>query len=120
MDETLDLLAAVGKPEVKMVLDTYHLGHDPALIERIDEILPHVALVQLGDGRQPPQGEQCRCRLGDGVVPVREIVAALCQAGYVGYYDVELLGEEFDASDYHGLLRHALDAFRDLVACNSV
>ena len=62
--------------------------------------MPHVAIVQLGDARRPPDGEQNRCRLGEGVVPLAEIVAALKAGGYDGYYDVELLGEEMETADY--------------------
>jgi sugar phosphate isomerase/epimerase len=99
-----------------MVFDTYHLGHDPASVGRIAEIASRVALVQLGDARQPPRGEQSRCPLGQGVIPLRPIVAAFQAAGYEGYYDVELLGEEFEAADYRPLLAHARQAFAELTA----
>ena len=46
---------------------------------------------------------------------MRAIVAALQSAGYNGYYDVELLGEEIEACDYRALLEHAKTAFADLV-----
>ena len=115
IDDVLQLLQAVGSEQVKMVLDTYHLGQEAGIAERIAEIAPHVAIVQLGDARQPPEGEQNRCRLGEGTVPLREIVAALKDAGYDGYYDVELLGEEIETFDYHSLLEHAKQAFEELV-----
>lgn len=115
IDETLDLLQAVGNPQVKMAFDTYHLGLHEGLIDRIAELVPHIAIVQLGDARQPPDAEQNRCRLGEGIVPLREIVAALKSAGYNGYYDVELLGEEIETDDYRSLLEHAKEAFAKLV-----
>jgi sugar phosphate isomerase/epimerase len=115
LDDTLRLLEAIAHPQVKMVLDAYHLGFEVGLAERIAAIVPHVALVQLGDGRRPPDGEQNRCRLGEGVVPLPEIVAALKTAGYDGYYDVELLGEELESADYAALLEHAKEAFQTLV-----
>lgn len=115
LDETLALLEAIAHPQVKMVLDTYHLGQDPALMGRIPQIAPHVALVQLGDAKQPPHGEQNRCRLGDGVIPLVDIVHALMAAGYDGYYDVELLGEELEAADYMSLLQHGKKMFANLV-----
>jgi len=115
LDETLDLLASIDSPRVKMVLDAYHLGFQGELPRRIAEIAPRVALVQLGDARRPPEGEQNRCRLGEGVIPLAEIVAALKSAGYDGYYDVELLGEELESLDYGSILAHAKKAFRDLV-----
>ncbi|MEN6404900.1 MAG: sugar phosphate isomerase/epimerase [Thermoguttaceae bacterium] len=115
LDDTLDLLDSIGSPQVQIALDTYHLGHEPRLIERIASIVPRVAIVQLGDGRRPPDGEQNRCRLGQGAIPVAKIVEALQAAGYQGYYDVELLGEELEAIDYPELLRHAKEVFRAMV-----
>jgi sugar phosphate isomerase/epimerase len=115
LDDAIALLDEVGSPQVKIVLDTYHLGQEGGLVERIAKIAPHIALVQLGDARQPPKGEQNRCHLGNGVVPLCEIIAALKSAGYDGYYDVELLGEEIEADDYRSLLLHAKEAFARLV-----
>lgn len=115
LEETIAMIEAINSPQVKMVLDTYHLGLDPACLERIAQIVPYVAMVQLGDAKRPPQGEQNRCRLGEGVIPLKQIIAGVKAAGYDGYYDVELLGEELGAVDYHGLLRHAKQAFTELV-----
>jgi sugar phosphate isomerase/epimerase len=115
LDDTVRLLEMVAHPHVKMVFDTYHLGWEPGLSDRIAAIAPQVALVQLADGRRPPAGEQNRCRLGDGNVPLAEIIAALKAGGYNGYYDVELLGEELETADYASLLEHAREAFARLV-----
>lgn len=116
LDDTLSILQQADSAVVKMVFDTYHLGFDEANLERIGEIAPHLALVQLGDGKHPPEGEQDRCRLGDGCVPLERIVAALSTSGYDGYYDVELLGEEFECSDYCALLEHSCQTARGLLA----
>jgi sugar phosphate isomerase/epimerase len=115
IDDTLSLLDAVRNPCVKLVLDTYHLGQSGELAQRVAELARHVAIVQLGDARQPPRGEQNRCRLGEGLVPLKEIVAALKASAYDGYYDVELLGEEIETADYHSLLKHAKQAYHALV-----
>jgi len=115
LDDVLTLLDTVASPHVKIALDTYHLGFDPNLVRRIPEIASHVALVQLGDAKMPPKEEQNRCRLGEGIIPLKGIVDALIAAGYDGFYDVELLGEEIETADYGLLLRHAQDAFARLV-----
>jgi sugar phosphate isomerase/epimerase len=115
LDDALDIIQAVDRPQVKLLLDTYHLGQNDGLLERIPEIASQIALVQLGDAKRPPKGEQNRCRLGDGVVPLRQIVGALREAGYDGFFDVELLGEDVEALDYHCLLAHAKEAFADLI-----
>jgi len=115
LEETVEVLEAVGRPQVKMVFDTYHLGQDPAILRQIPAIVPQIALVQLGDAKGPPDGEQNRCRLGEGLIPLEEIVRELKTAGYEGDYDVELLGEEIETIDYDALLEHAKTAFAELV-----
>ena len=114
IDDALAVLTSVDNPCVKMVLDTYHLGQAPGLADRIAELAPYLALVQLGDASRPPKGEQNRCRLGEGTIPLPEIIAALKVAGYDGYYDVELLGEELETADYQSLLEHAKTAYGEL------
>jgi sugar phosphate isomerase/epimerase len=107
LDETLELLESVSSPQVALALDAYHLGHEAGLLARIPQIVARIAVVQLGDARGPPRGEQNRCRLGDGELPLREIVRALATSGYDGYYEIELLGEDVERVDYHELIDHS-------------
>jgi sugar phosphate isomerase/epimerase len=83
-------------------------------LDRLAECVPQLGLVQLGDARRPPEGEQNRCRLGEGIVPLREILDVLKSAGYDGYYDVELMGEDLDNSDYQELIAHSKRTFDQL------
>ncbi len=115
LDDAMSIIEAIDRPQVKLLLDTYHLGQEPGLVERIPHIAGQIAMVQLGDGKRPPKGEQNRCLLGDGILPLRQIVCALRGAGYDGYFDVELLGEEIEAVDYRCLLAHAKQAFAELI-----
>ena len=67
--------------------------------------------MQLADSKAPPAREPNRCRLGEGQLPLASILRALGQAGYQGNYEVELMGEEIEASDYRDLLTHSQEAF---------
>ncbi len=116
VDDVLALIETAGSPQVKLVFDTYHLGLDPNILPRIPQITPHIALVQLGDAKSPPNGEQNRCLLGQGDIPLKEIVDALRDAGYDGFYDVKLLGEEIETLDYWALLEHAKQGYQALMA----
>ena len=116
VDATLDLLDAVGHTSAKFALDTYHLGDSPEIVDRLPSLVDRIATVHLGDARVPPAGEQNRCRIGEGTLPLAEIVRGLTTAGYDGYFEVELTGEEFEAVDYDELIAHSRDAFQRLVA----
>lgn len=115
LDETLSVLDSLKSPRLKMAFDCYHLGHDDSIFSRLGELAKHVAIVQLGDARHTPRGEQSRCRLGEGVLDLAGIVGAFIETGYGGFFDIELIGEEIEAGDYQELLAHSRQAFDDLV-----
>lgn len=115
LEQTLATLDEVGSPAVKLCFDAYHLGLAPDVVERIPQIASRLALVQLGDAKSPPQEEAHRCPLGEGIIPLPEIVAALHDAGYDGFFEVELMGEEIEAADYNELLVQSKRAFQKLM-----
>lgn len=116
LDETMSLIHGIGSRRLKLVFDTYHLGFDPHVVETIEHIVPHIAVVHLGDGHCPPEREQNRFCLGEGKLPLPEIVAALERAGYAGHYDVELMGEGVESCDYQQLLQGSKLAFERYLA----
>lgn len=119
LEDTLELIDQIDSPAVKIVCDTYHLGHEPAIVEEIPRLVDRIAIVHLGDASEPLDGEQNRCRLGKGSLPLKEIVAALAGAGYDGYYDVELIGEEMEAADYRDVIEHSQSTFAQMIACQT-
>lgn len=104
--QTLEVIGTISRSNVGLVLDTYHLGFDPTILEWLPNIVRHIRIVQLGDGKHLPLGEQNRCLLGDGRVPLREIVQVLLDAGYDGYFEAEVLGEEVEHLPYEQVLAH--------------
>jgi sugar phosphate isomerase/epimerase len=116
LDDALEVLEEFNHPALKLAFDTYHLGHEPAVLDQISQVCPHIAIVHLGDSKCPPGGEQNRQRLGEGVLPLATIVSALRDGGYQGYFDVELMGEEIESSSYHQLLAGSRAAFDRLFA----
>lgn len=116
LEDSLALVQGLNNPYAKLAFDTYHWGHEPEIAARIGAMAEHIGIVHLGDGRCPPEREQNRQRLGDGTVPLACIIKALRQAGYDGYYDVELFGEEIENSDYRQLLEGSRRAYERLLA----
>jgi sugar phosphate isomerase/epimerase len=119
LKDAIQIVDKFRHERIKIVYDTYHLGHEPEVLDRLPAAIPHIAIVHLGDGESPPGREQKRTRLGNGNIPLRHISTALLNAGYDGYFDVELIGEEIEAADYPKLLEHSKRAVSELCACPS-
>ena len=109
--QTLDVLEAVNLDSVKMGFDVYHLWQESRLLERLPELVPHVAIVQLSDWGGPPRSEHDRQMLGDGIIPLDCIVGGLIESGFDGYFDIQIWSEELWASDYVELLKKCLSRF---------
>lgn len=116
LDEACRLLDEIANPQLQLVFDTYHFGHAPAAIDRLPELVSRIAIVQLADGRQPPRGEQSRCPLGDGSIPLAAITSQLLRAGYAGTFDLKLMGEEIETCDYAELLIQSKLVFDQLTS----
>ncbi len=116
LQQVVDVLRRFDSPHLRLVLDTYHMMDEPRLVERLAEIVDSIALVQLSDARQPPRDEQNRCPLGDGCVPLREIVRELLRRGYSGFFEVELHGEDCEALDNNDLIQRSIEAYKKLVS----
>lgn len=116
LDEYHRVVDALGSPQVKLIFDIYHLGLMPDITAKIPELISQIALVKLGDARSLPNGEPNRCLLGEGKIPLRELVSCLRSHGYDGFFDVELIGEDVEGCSYDRLLQHAKSMFAELIS----
>lgn len=102
--DTLDVIATIGRSNCGIVFDSYHMAQDQNAIDWLPSIVPFIRLVQLGDSKRVPMGEQNRCLLGHGKVPLPAIVQTIEKYGYQGFYEVELFGEDVEHFDYSEVL----------------
>lgn len=105
IDETMTLVDQFASPRLKVAFNSYCFGCDGATVVTLPHLAPYVGLVQLSDARRDPDREQERCPLGEGIIPLDNIVLALTESGYTGFFEVELMGPEIETADYAELLR---------------
>jgi sugar phosphate isomerase/epimerase len=113
------VIDATGCDVVRLVLDVYHLGETPDLIDRIPEFLDDLCLVQLADRQGEAEYEQNRCMPFRGRLPIREIVSALDKAGYDGFLDMELYGDDMESIDYVDRLFECRELFDRLTGAGA-
>ena len=115
LDEALEVVHSFDSESLKITFDSYHLTHDETILQRLPDLVSSIALVQLGDARNVPRGEQNRCRLCEGLLPLDRVVSTLVDSGYNGFFDIELMGEDIESADYHSLLAHSRQTFDELL-----
>ncbi|MEM8733979.1 MAG: sugar phosphate isomerase/epimerase family protein, partial [Planctomycetota bacterium] len=108
--QCLDLISAIDNPNLGIVFDCYHVAQDENTLVWLDSIIKYVKLVQLGDAKHAPLGEQNRCLLGHGHVPLSDIVRVFQENGYGGFYEIEIVGQEVEHLQYEEILGEAKQA----------
>lgn len=109
--DTLDVISDLGRSNCGIVFDCYHMAQDQNAMDWLPSLVPFIRLIQLGDAKSAPIGEQNRCLLGHGRIPLHEIVKTVEECGYQGYYEVELLGEEMEHFEYTEVLAKSFETF---------
>ncbi|MEZ6111803.1 MAG: hypothetical protein R3C99_12415 [Pirellulaceae bacterium] len=106
------------RSRLKLVLDTYHFGLDPAVVERLPELASRIARC---NRRCPPTAARRTGPLSTGRRrnSVAEIVRRLTRGGYDGFYELELLGEEIESFDYRELLADSKASSNSFTSANS-
>lgn len=92
--ETLDLLDEVGRDDVGIVFDTWHLWDSPDVHAMIATAHQRIFGVQIADYRVPDRGPRDRLIAGDGAADIPRLLAALRAAGYDGWYDMEVFSDD--------------------------
>jgi sugar phosphate isomerase/epimerase len=111
----MTLVEEYSSPCLKLAYDTYHFPFGARNRHLLERLVPHIGIVHLADRRSPPSIDQERCPLGQGRLPLAEIVATLQDSGYAGAFDIKLIGSEIEVSDYWLVLEQSLQAFAGLV-----
>jgi sugar phosphate isomerase/epimerase len=113
---TVEFIESFDSKFLKLVLDTYHFGDDSWVRANLAVLVPHIAVVHLGDRVEPHGVDQDRRPLGDGRLELADLVRGLVDGGYAGDFDVELIGRNIQQSDYEGILKSSLEFFERVMA----
>ena len=113
-DEALDFADALDSPWLTVTLELNNAWIERRLYENIRRRCRRIGIVQISDFRVGTLAASERVVIGDGDIPLRRLCAALADAGYEGWYDIELLGPAIEAEGYAAVVPRAVARFREL------
>ncbi len=111
------ILDDVADPTVGLVVDTFHFYAGGSRLEDLDGsriFLVHVDDAEAGD--PAGLGDAQRLLPGEGVIPLKPMIARLEAAGYRGAYSLELFRPEYWAWPPAEIARRGHDSMRRLFA----
>src|SRR5262249_51490828 len=113
-DEALDFVAAIDSPWLGVVLELNNAWIERRLYDNIARRTGGIAIVQVSAFKVGTLAASERVMIGDGDIPLRRLCRALADAGYEGWYDIELLGTAIEAEGYEAVVPRALERFQRL------
>jgi sugar phosphate isomerase/epimerase len=113
-DEALDFADSIDSPWVTVVLEVNNAWIERRLYDNIRGRTRRIGVVQVSDFKVGTLAASERVVIGDGDIPLRRICTALADAGYAGWYDIELLGPAIEAEGYEAVVPRAIARFREL------
>lgn len=116
LPEALHFVQLMDHPRLKLALDTYYWGLDPAMLDLAEELAPLTALIQMADSQGAPQVDEARLPLGQGEVPWSELIAAYASQGFTGWWELKVFGSAHPPSTYAVNLARSAAYFHQVYA----
>jgi sugar phosphate isomerase/epimerase len=123
---SLDLRAALGADELGVIFDVWHLWDEPDIHDVLADNVEALVGVQINDWRDPTRGWTDRVLPGDGIADVPALLRTIANAGYRGWYDLEVFSDDGSYNErypdslwlqpHEDMLQQAQDRFADVWA----
>ncbi len=111
-----DMLQRLGSPWVGVAIDVYHVWWDPAVYSEIARAKGHILGFHVNDWLAPPPDVLLgRGLMGDGMIELRRLRAAVDAAGYAGPIEVEIFNRTLWERPGDEILALAKDRFERCV-----
>ena len=94
LTDGIDILDAVGRPNVTLAVDVWHLEPSADTLGLLREHARRIATVHIDDWREPTRGARDRVLPGDGTADVRGILESVETGGFDGWYELEILSDD--------------------------
>lgn len=112
--DVLNILDIIGSPTMGLCFDVDHLWEERDLLEHIRQVSGRIMAVHLSDMPADPQPPFDRRLPGGGIVPLSEILNAILDTGYNGFFDLEIFSLDLWKREYQILLKESLVAFAQI------
>lgn len=99
LPETIELVDEIGAPNLQLVVDSWHIWDLDGIYDHLRQYVDRIVALQINDRRHPPRSWCDRVLPGDGELDLARMFGVLDDAGFDGWYDVEVFSDNGLFSD---------------------
>jgi sugar phosphate isomerase/epimerase len=110
-----DTLALARAADLAVVLELVCCWYEPGFEDLVGENVDRLALVQISDFRLGTTDTPNRVAIGDGDIPLERLLRILLDAGYEGFFDLEILGPAVEAEGHLPAIRRSLERATEML-----
>ena len=117
LQEANDLAEAFASPNCGVTFDAYHVFWDPRLGAELARASGRIVSNQISDWVLPIEGGlSSRGLPGEGYIDLPAICAAVDDAGYGGFVELEVLSSKLGSQEHYSLLERSISSFNACLA----
>lgn len=94
LPELVEVIEEVGAPNIRVIFDCWHFWDTPGIYDHIRKHAKRIIGLQVNDRGPAPRSWADRLLPGDGVMDLPAIFGTLEEAGYTGWYDMEIFSDQ--------------------------
>ena len=116
LSDAMDVIDEVDHPTVGVFIDVFHIWAEPYLMKTMQRTRGKIVGCHIDDFRSENRTYCDRVLMGDGCIPVRNILDEVKKQGWDKWYDIEIFSDELWAMDPEDFLRLAREKYDALWA----
>ena len=113
--DTYEIVKQIDDASLGYVFDFWHLWFEPGIDEVIRESVNSIFNVQISDHKQMTLRTLDRTAPGEGIAPCASMLRALEEAGYQGYYEMEILSPDNEEMGYPATIERSINSYQQLL-----
>jgi len=96
LDDALELIQTINRKNFGLMLDVWHIWHEPDIYERIASLNGLIMGVHISDWpAQKPRAVADRLIPGEGIINLAKLFSAIQKSGYQGAYCLEIFSADY-------------------------
>jgi len=111
LSDAMDIIEEVDHPNVGVFIDVFHIWQEPYLMKTMQRTKDRIVGCHINDFRHENRTYCDRVLMGDGCIPVKNILEEVRRQGWDKWYDIEIFSDELWSMEPEEFLKLARDKY---------